>query len=48
VEEEIPLQEEHSGKNYVATMEEDPATDSTAAKDFCRCYHGRGPWNKLG
>jgi hypothetical protein len=34
VEEEIPLQEEHLGKNFVATMEEDPATDSTAAKDF--------------
>ena len=34
VEEEIPLQEEHSGKNYVATMEEDPGKNFVVAKDF--------------
>jgi hypothetical protein len=34
VEEQIPLQEQHSGNNSTATMEEDPAMDSTTAKDF--------------
>jgi hypothetical protein len=34
VEEEIPLQEEHSGQNSASTMEEDLATNSSTANDF--------------
>jgi len=34
VEEEIHLQEEHSGQNSASTMEEDLATNSSTANDF--------------
>jgi len=34
VEEGIPLQEDHSGKNFSATIEEDPDIDYFAANDF--------------
>jgi hypothetical protein len=34
VEEEIPLQEEHSGQNSTSTMKEDLATNSSTANDF--------------
>jgi hypothetical protein len=34
VEEEILLQEEHSGQNSAANNEEDPTMDSVTANDF--------------
>jgi hypothetical protein len=34
LEEKFPLQEENSGKNFVATMEEDPSKNYATAKDY--------------